>query len=488
VPSDARDAAVIGSGPNGLTAAVTLARAGRGVRVYEAADHIGGGAHTEELTLPGFRHDVCSAVHPLGAGSPAFGELGLEDHGLEWLHGDIAMAHPLPDGTAAVLARSMDETVASLDDGRRGYRALVSPFLGRWDELAAEVLRPVLARFPRHPVLLAQLGLSAIMPMNALGGLVGPRTRALLAGMAGHSATPLSTPITTAAALVFAIAGHEVGWPIPRGGSQAVSDALASVLRAHGGKIVTGHPVATLDELPAARAYLFDTSPDGLTAIAGSRLSRRYRRRLARYRYGPSVFKIDYALSEPIPWKAEECRRAPTLHIGGTYEEVAEALATLAKGRPAEKPLLVASQPSILDPTRAPEGKHTLWAYGHVPNGWSGDLTDVIDDQIERFAPGFRDVVLARSTLGPADFQARNANLVGGDIACGAMRGLQALFRPVITPVPYATPDPSIYLCSQATPPGPGVHGMCGWHAARVVLKRVFGADPWTGSTPPITG
>jgi phytoene dehydrogenase-like protein len=509
VASPSLDAVVVGSGPNGLTAAVTLARAGLGVRVYEAADYIGGGAHTEELTLPAFRHDVCSAVHPLGAGSPAFRELGLEDHGLEWVHGDIAMAHPLPDGTAAVLARSVDETAASLDGGGRRYRALVSPFLGRWPELADDVLRPVLAGFPRHPLLLTRFGMRALLPMNALARLLSPRARALLAGMAGHSATPLGTPVTTAAGLVFAVAGHEVGWPIPRSGSQAISDALASALRAHGGNIITGQQVTRLDELPAARAYLFDTSPDGLAAIAGTRLPYRYRRRLGRYKYGPSVFKIDYALGEPVPWKAEECRRSPALHVGGTYEEVAEALAAVAQGRPAERPLLIAAQPSLVDPTRAPTGKHTLWAYGHVPNGWTGDLTDAIDDQIERFAPGFRDVVLARSTLGPADLQARNGNLVGGDIACGAMRGLQALFRPVIKVVPYATPNPSIYLCSQATPPGPGVHGMCGWHAARLVLRRVFatdadspapgrppgsegdptgGADPWTGSTHPSTG
>jgi phytoene dehydrogenase-like protein len=311
--------------------------------------------------------------------------------------------------------------------------------------------------------------------MTVLARTLSPRASALIAGMAGHSATPMNTPITTAAGLVFAVAGHEVGWPIPRGGSQAVSDALAGVLRANGGEIVTGHPVRTLEELPPARAYLFDTSPDGLTAIAGDRLTHRYKRRLRRYKYGPSVFKIDYALSEPIPWKAEECRRAPALHVCGTYDEIAEAVAAVAKGRPAEKPLLVTAQPSIVDPSRAPDGKHTFWAYAHVPNGWSGDLTDVIDDQVERFAPGFRDVVLARSTLQPADLEARNANLVGGDYACGQMRGLQSVFRPMITPVPYATPDPSIFLCSQATPPGPGVHGMCGWHAAHVVLERVFG-------------
>jgi phytoene dehydrogenase-like protein len=488
VASDALDAVVIGSGPNGLTAAATLARAGLGVRVYEAADYIGGGAHTEELTLPDFRHDTCSAVHPLGVGSPAFGALELEEHGLEWVHGDIAMAHPLPDGTAAVLTRSVDETAASLDGGGRRYRKLVKPFLGHWDALAGDVLRPVLASFPRHPVLLTRFGMRALLPMNALAKLLAPRAQALLAGMAGHSATPLGTPVTTAAGLVFAVAGHEVGWPVPRGGSQSISDALASALRAHGGEILTGHPVKSVDKLPPARAYLFDTSPDGLIAIAGDRLTNRYKRRLRRYKYGPSVFKIDYALSEPIPWKAEECRRAPALHVCGTYEEVAEALAAVAKGRPAERPLIVAAQPSIVDPSRAPEGKHTLWAYAHVPNGWTGDLTDAIDDQFERFAPGFRDVVLARSTLAPADFEARNPNLVGGDIACGQMRGLQALFRPVISAVPYATPDPSIFLCSQATPPGPGVHGMCGWHAAGVVQKRVFGMQPWTGSTPLSTG
>ncbi|MGQ0804770.1 MAG: phytoene desaturase family protein [Actinomycetota bacterium] len=478
---DSLDAVVVGSGPNGLTAAVTLARAGLGVRVYEGAEYIGGAAHTEELTLPGFHHDVGSAVHPMGAGSPAFRALRLEDHGLEWVHGDIAMAHPLPDGTAAVLTRSVEETMTSLDGGGRRYRRFVKPFLGRWDDLAEDFLRPVLASFPHHPLLLARFGMRALLPMTVLARALSPRTRALIAGMAGHSATPMHTPITTGAGLVFAVAGHEVGWPIARGGSQAISDALAAALRAHGGEIVTGQRVNALGELPSARAYLFDTSPDALAAITGDRLSRRYRRRLRRYKYGPSVFKIDYALSEPIPWKAEECRRAPALHVGGTYEEIAEAITAVNKGRPAERPLLVAAQPSIVDPTRAPDGKHTFWAYAHLPNGWTGDLTDAIEDQVERFAPGFRDLVLARSTLGPADLEARNPNLVGGDYACGAMRGLQSLFRPVISRVPYATPDPSIFLCSQATPPGPGVHGMCGWHAARVVLKRVFGIEPNTG-------
>jgi phytoene dehydrogenase-like protein len=469
------DVAVVGSGPNGLTAAVTMAQAGLSVRVFEAADRLGGGTRTEELTLPGFRHDVCSAVHPLGVGSPALAALPLADHGLEWVHPDLALAHPLLDGSAAVLARSVDETAASLGRDGRAWRALVQPFLGRWPELAAEILEPLTMGVPRHPVLLARFGLRAIWPVQlTTRAFREDRARLLLAGIAGHAIAPLSSPLTTSVGLMLAVAAHEVGWPVARGGSQAIADALASYLRSLGGEVETGVPVTALDQLPPARAYALDVMPRELATIAGDRLPGRYRERLGRYRHGPAVFKVDYALADVVPWKADECRRAATVHLGASVPEIGGALAAAAAGRPPSPPFLIVAQPTIVDPSRAPAGRHVLWAYGHVPQGWRGDLSGAIEHQIERFAPGFRDLVLARSAWGPPQLEAHNRSMVGGDIAGGVFRGRQVLFRPVIARVPYATPDPSIFLCSAATPPGPGVHGMGGYHAARVALHRVF--------------
>jgi phytoene dehydrogenase-like protein len=469
------DAVVVGSGPNGLTAAVTLAQAGLSVRVFEAAAGIGGGTRTEELTLPGFRHDVCSAVHPLGVGSPALGALPLADHGLEWVHPELALAHPLLDGSAAVLARSVDETAASLGRDGRAWRSLVQPFLGRWPELAAEILEPLTMGMPRHPVLLARFGLRAVWPVRlATRAFREDRARLLLAGIAGHAIAPLGAPLTTSVSLMLAVAAHEVGWPVARGGSQAIADALASYLRAMGGEVETGMPVTALDQLPPARAYLLDVMPRDLATIAGDRLPGRYRERLGRYRHGPAVFKVDYALADAVPWKADECRRAATVHLGASLAEIGGALAAATAGRPPAPPFVIAAQPTIVDPSRAPAGRHVLWAYGHVPRGWRGDLSGAIEDQIERFAPGFRDLVLARSAWGPPQLEAHNRSMVDGDIAGGTFRGRQVLFRPVIARVPYATPDPSIFLCSAATPPGPGVHGMGGYHAARLALHRVF--------------
>ena len=470
------DAVVVGAGPNGLSAAVALAAAGLSVQVYEAADVVGGGARTGELTLPGFHHDLCSAVHPFGAGSPVFAGLALAEHGLTWLEPELPLAHPLDDGSAAVLARSVSETATRLGRGGRGYRALVGPFVGRWPALAADVMRPIASGLPRHPVLLARFGARALLPAAATNRALGSvSARALLSGMAGHTGSPLNAPVTAGPALMLAVAGHDVGWPIPAGGAQAIADALASLLGAHGGEITTGHPVTSLDDLPVARAYLLDTSPEALLTLAGRRLPDRYARRLARYRRGPGVLKLDYALREPVLWRADECRRAGTLHLGGTADDVAVALRDVNRGHVADRPLVVCAQPSVVDPTRAPAGRHTFWAYAHVPNGWTGDRTDAIERQIERFAPGFRDVVLARAATGPAALERRNANLVGGDIAGGAVYGRQALFRPVVARLPYATPHPSVFLCSSSTPPGPGVHGVCGYEAAQVVLRRVFG-------------
>ncbi|MBB5122629.1 phytoene desaturase family protein [Streptomyces eurocidicus] len=459
------DAVVVGAGPNGLTAAVELARRGLSVAVFEAAEAVGGGARTEELTLPGFRHDPCSAVHPLGAGSPAFTGMPLGRHGLHWLHPGLPMAHPFPDGTAAVLARGVGETALSLGPRDAGaYRRLVAPFHGRWETVATDFLRPAWAGLPGDPLLYARFGLSAAQPAALLTRRFRDRrARAMFAGLAAHGIGPLTGVGTGGMALLFALAAHAGGWPVPRGGAQAVADALASYLREEGGTVHTGFEVKRLDDLPPARAYVFDTSPTALARIAG--LGGAYRR----FRYGPSVFKIDYALSGPVPWTSEQARRAGTVHVGPTYGEIDAALDAALHGRDPEVPFLITAQPSLVDPTRAPEGKHTFWVYGHVPHGWEGDATEVIERQIERFAPGFRDLVLARATAGPPELAARNANYVGGDINTGSTAGLRLVIRPRLARVPYATAHPAVFLCSSATPPGPGVHGMCGRHAARAV-------------------
>ncbi len=471
------DAVIVGAGPNGLTAAVTLAGQGLAVRVYEAAGTVGGGARTEELTLPGFRHDPCSAVHPLGAGSPVLSRLPLLRHSLRWLHPPVPLAHPFPDGSAAVLDRSVRLTAASLGADGRAYRMLVEPFRGHWDELSGTVLGPQLAEPPAHPLTLARFGLRSALPAAALTGAIvrHPHARALLAGLAAHAMVPLTSPASSAVALLLAVAGHEVGWPVAAGGSQAVSDALAGHLTELGGEIVTGTTIRTWSDLPNARIFLFDTSPAALARIAAPRLPPRYVSRLTRYRYGPGVFKIDYALAGAMPWTAPAARRAGTVHLGPGYGDIAAALRAASGGAVPDPPFLIVAQPSVADPSRAPAGLHVLWVYAHVPNAWPGDATDVIERQLDRFAPGFRDLVLARRVAGPPGIEARNANYVGGDIACGSIGGLQALARPVLSRVPYATPNETVWLCSAATPPGPGVHGMCGYHAARRVLQRAFG-------------
>ena len=470
------DAVVVGAGPNGLAAAAVLARAGVSVRVYEAAASVGGGARTDERTIPGFRHDPCSAVHPLGAGSPVLRAMPLDRYGLEWVEPELPLAHPLPDGSAVTLERSMIHTASSLGDDGEMYRRLLAPFLGRWDELVTDALRAPLMDLPRSPLLLAQYGLRGALPADVLARLFRQEpARTLLAGLAAHAMAPLSSPITGGIGLIFALAAHEFGWPFPRGGTQAVSDALAAYLRDLGGEIETEHRVRSLDRLPEARAYLFDISPTELVSIAGSRLPASYAGQLRRYEYGPAAFKIDYALDGPMPWTAHACHRAGSVHLGASKQEIGAALRSSHRGEPPDPPFLITAQPSLFDPTRAPEGKHVLWTYGHVPNGWRGDATAAIERQIERFAPGFRDRVLARSTTGPAELESYNPNYVGGDIACGDCSGLKALLRPTIARNPYATGDPAIYLCSSATPPGPGVHGLCGYHAARTALQRVFG-------------
>ncbi|MFI9773553.1 phytoene desaturase family protein [Streptomyces sp. NPDC051956] len=464
------DAVVVGAGPNGLTAAVELARRGLSVAVFEARDTVGGGARTEELTLPGFRHDPCSAAHPLGINSPAFRDMPLDRYGLEWLHAELPMAHPFPDGSAAVLSRSVAETAASFGPHDAGtYRRLVAPLLPKWDALVRDFMALPLTSLPRDPLTLARFGLTGLPPSTWLmRRFRDDRARALFSGLVAHAIAPLGGLGTGAVGLVFALAGHARGWPVARGGSQSISDALTAYLKDLGGAVHTNYEIKRLDDLPPARAYIFDTSPTALARIAG--LGSYYER----FRYGASVFKLDYALDGPVPWTAKEARSAGTVQVGPGSRDIAAALrAASREGRAPDKPFLITVQPSVMDPSRAPAGKHVFWAYGHVPSGWDGDLTDAVERQLERFAPGFRDRILARATAGPPELAARNANYVGGDIACGAVSGLQLLLRPKLSLSPYTTPHPAVFICSSASPPGPGVHGMSGHNAAKAVWRRI---------------
>ncbi|HEX4743504.1 MAG TPA: NAD(P)/FAD-dependent oxidoreductase [Candidatus Limnocylindria bacterium] len=469
------DVIVVGAGPNGLAAAIALAREGRSVRVYEANDTVGGGCRSAELTVPGAIHDTCSAIHPLAASSPFFGELPLREHGLEWIHPPAPLAHPLDDGTAVMLERSVDETARGLGRDGAAWRRVVGGVARDWGRLRGVMTGPVL-QFPRHPLALARFGTMALLPAATLAGIAfrDTRARALFAGCAAHSFLPFDAPLSASFGLGIAASGHSVGWPLARGGSQRIADALASHLRSLGGEIVTGERVTTVAELPAARAYLFDTSPRDLDRIAAARLPGRYRRALRSYRYGPGVFKLDLLLDGPIPWRAAECARAGTVHLGGTFEELAEAEREVARGGHPERPFVLVAQQSLFDPSRAPAGAHTVWAYCHVPNGSTVDMTERILGQLERFAPGLRDRITARHAMGTADVERRNANYVGGDISCGSHSGIQFLARPMVRAVPYETPARDIYLCSAATPPGGGVHGMSGFHAARAALRRAF--------------
>lgn len=468
------DAIVVGSGPNGLAAAIELARAARSVRVIERAEQIGGGTRTAELTLPGFRHDVCSAVHPLVAGSPFFRGLKLERLGLELVYPAVEAAHPLDDGTAVALRRSVGETAAGLGADARAYASLMEPLVEGWSGLADLLLGP--ARLPRHPALATQFGARAIRSAQGLarGRFAGARARALLAGMAAHSFRPLGAPGTAAFGLVLLALGHAVGWPVARGGSQAIPDAMRAELESLGGAVEVGHEIRSLRDLPAAKVIVFDLSPRRMVEICGDQLPERYVRALGRYRYGPGVFKVDYALSGPVAWSAPECREAGTVHLGGELEEIARGELAVANGSQSDRPYVLVAQQSIVDPTRAPAGQHALWAYCHVPNGSDFDMTARIDAQIERFAPGFSDLILARATRGPAQLEAENPNYIGGDINGGLASLRQMIARPVASPVPYATPNPRIFLCSASTPPGGGVHGMCGYHAAQAVLRRAL--------------
>ncbi|MBM7112652.1 phytoene desaturase family protein [[Archangium] primigenium] len=465
------DAVVVGAGPNGLAAAVTLARAGRSVRVLEAAPTPGGGARSAALTLPGFIHDVCSAVHPLAVASPFLRQLPLGDHGLEWVHPEAPLAHPLEDGTAAVLERDLEATARSLGPDARRYVRWMRPMVRAFDDVMAQLGDPF--HFPRRPLRLARFGLRALRSAHgqALGAFRGPQARALFAGGAAHSFSALERPLTSAFGILLLASGHAVGWPFPRGGTQKLVDALVGYLGVLGGEVVTGERVENVDALPRARAVLLDVSPEQLVKLAGHRLPPAYVEKLGRYRRGPGVFKVDWALSGPIPWRAPGCARAGTVHVGGTLEEIAASEAAVARGEAPERPYVLVAQHTPFDDTRAPPGQHTGWAYCHVPNGCTEDMTARIEAQLERFAPGFGARILARHTRSPAQYEAYNANFLGGDISGGAMEGLQLLARPVASLVPYATPDPRLYLCSASTPPGAGVHGLCGHLAARALLQ-----------------
>jgi phytoene dehydrogenase-like protein len=478
------DAVIVGSGPNGLAAAITLARTGLSVRVLEGNSTIGGGARSAELTLPGFVHDVCSAIHPLAAGSPFFNTLPLEQFGLQWIEPEIPLAHPL-DEAAACLHRDVDLAADWLGRDARAYRKLMKPLARDWDKLSAEFLQPML-HWPRHPLALAKFGIRALCPVTLLTKTFfqNESTRALFGGIAAHSFLPLESVASSAIALVLGAAGHAVSWPLPRGGSQSISNALANCLRQLGGEIEINHRVEKLDDLPKSRVALFDTTVWQFARISGERLPENYRRRLERFRHAPGVFKIDYALSAPIPWKAEACRRAGTIHLGGTLNEIADTERDIAHGKLPERPFVLVAQQSLFDETRAPRGQHTLWAYAHVPFDCKIDITVKIEAQIERFAPGFRDCILARHKMGAPDFGKSNPNLTGGDISGGATSLRQLMARPILSPNPYRTPLRGIYLCSSSTPPGGGVHGMCGYHAARAALRDIFGKQlPPTPST-----
>lgn len=464
---------VVGSGPNGLAAAIALAQRGRSVLVVEGADTVGGGTRSAELTLPGFVHDICSAVHPMAVASPFFRALPLHEHGLEWVHPETPFAHPLEGGRAAALERSVESTAAGLGEDARAYQKLMGPLANGSDGLFGDLLGPF--RLPKHPILGMRFGLRALHSGKGLAEawFRTDGAKALVAGLAAHAVLPLEQAPGGAVALMLGLAGHAAGWPFPKGGAQKIADALASYLRSLGGRIETGRPVKSIDEFAGAKAVLLDVTPRQVLALAGHKLPASYRRALERFRYGPGVFKVDWALSGPVPWLAAECRRTGTVHIGGTLEEVAGAEGAPWKGQHAEKPFVLLAQPTPFDPTRAPAGKHVAWGYCHVPHSSTVDMTDRIEAQVERYAPGFRDLILARHTMNTAAMEAHNPNYIGGDIGGGVVDWWQLFTRPVARLNPYTTPLKGLYICSSSTPPGGGVHGMCGYFAAQAALRRL---------------
>lgn len=454
-----------------------MARAGYDTALVELASTVGGGCRSAELTLPGFVHDTCAAIFPLGIGSPFFSQLPLREHGLEWIQPPIPLAHPLDDGTAVALHSSIAETSRDLGPDADAWRDLMEPLAQHWSKLLRDILAPF--DFPHHPILMARFARCAICSARGLADRAfrGVRAKALFAGLCGHSFLPLEQRPSAAFGLLLGMLGHAVGWPIPRGGAQRLTDALASCFRACGGRVFTDYHVRSLSDLPAARSVLMDVSPRSLARIGGWWLPRLYRRQLEAYRYGPGVFKIDWALDAPIPWRAEVCRRAGTVHVGGTFDEIAAAERAVAQGEHPENPFVLVAQQSLFDPARAPADKHTGWAYCHVPNGSKIDMTERIERQIERFAPGFRKIILARHTRSARQMQVHNPNFVGGDINGGLACLRQVLTRPVVRHDPYATPLEGLFICSAATPPGGGVHGMCGYHAAQAAIRQRIAAQ-----------
>jgi phytoene dehydrogenase-like protein len=467
------DAVVVGAGPNGLAAAIALAQSGYSVIVLEAAETIGGGCRSAEITLPGFIHDVCAAVHPMGVVSPFFKHLPLQKYGLEWVRSPAAVAHPFDDGSAAVLYPSLEHTGETIaPDGPR-WAKLMGPFLRHRDALFSEILKPV--RVPSHPLLMARFGVYGLQSSSWLvrNAFDAPKARALFSGCAAHSFLALDAPASASFGLVLALAAHATEWPVVKGGSQRLIDALAVHLQTLGGEIATGTRVRELKDLPSHRTVLFDLAPRLVEQIAGDALPDGYRRQLRQFRHGPAVFKIDWALRGPIPWRAQECTRAVTVHLGSTVEDIEASEQATNAGRVPERPFVLLAQQSLFDSTRAPHGQHTGWAYCHVPHASNVDMTERIEQQVERFAPGFRGLILARRTMSPADIEAHNPNMIGGDIGGGANDVGQFVFRPLVRWNPYTTPNPRLYICSSSTPPGGGVHGMCGYWAAQAAIRQI---------------
>jgi phytoene dehydrogenase-like protein len=467
------DAIVVGSGPNGLAAAIRLQQQGHSVLLIEGKDQVGGGLRTGELTLPGFRHDVCSAIHPMAIHSPFLSSLPLADFGLEFIHPAIAAAHPFDGEGAAYVTKSIADTAKALGKDEQVYLDLIGPVIENWPFIIDSILAPL--RFPGHPFKLARFGLKALRSASAIAKSFSTKEgRGLWAGMAAHSIQPLTNISTAAIGLVLSAAAHIKGWPMAKGGSQAIADALAAYFKHLGGTIQTGKWIQSVDELPPARTVLLDVTPAQMLQIAGHRFNSFYKAQLQRYRYGMGVFKVDWALSGPIPFISEQCRKAATIHIGGTYEEIALSESTASSGKIADKPFILLAQQSLFDDSRAPAGQHTAWGYCHVPNGSVVDMTGVIEQQVERFAPGFRKLILGRHTMNAQQMETYNPNYIGGDINGGIIDIRQLYTRPTLSLTPYRTSDKQIYICSSSTPPGGGVHGMCGYHAAQTVLKDLF--------------